>query len=53
MTVTRIDLDTVGDVPGIDEAEFNKLAEAAKAGCPISRLLSPGAEISLNARLAA
>ena len=53
MTVTRIELETVGQVPGIDEAEFQKLAEAAKANCPISRLLSPGAEITLNARLAA
>ncbi|BCJ65561.1 OsmC family protein [Polymorphospora rubra] len=51
MTVTRIDLETVGDVPGIDESEFTKLAEAAKANCPISRLLSPGAEITLSARL--
>jgi osmotically inducible protein OsmC len=52
MTVTRIDLETVGTVPGIDEAEFTKLAEAAKANCPISRLLAPGAEISLKASLA-
>jgi lipoyl-dependent peroxiredoxin len=52
MTVTRIDLDTVGDVPGIDDAEFQKVAEGAKANCPISRLLSPGAEITLSARLA-
>jgi lipoyl-dependent peroxiredoxin len=52
MTVTRIDLDTVGDVPGIDDAEFQKIAEGAKANCPISRLLSPGAEITLSARLA-
>ena len=51
MTVSRIELDTVGEVPGIDEAEFAKLAEAAKQNCPISRLLSPGAEITLNARL--
>jgi osmotically inducible protein OsmC len=51
-TVTRIDLETVGQVPGIDEAEFLKLAENAKANCPISRLLSPGAEITLNAQLA-
>ena len=42
MTVTRIDLDTVGDVPGIDEAEFQKLAEGAKENCPISRLLVAG-----------
>jgi osmotically inducible protein OsmC len=51
MTVTAIDLDTVGEVPGIDGAEFQKLAEAAKAGCPISRLLSPGAAITLKATL--
>jgi osmotically inducible protein OsmC len=53
MTVTRIDLETVGSVPGVDEAEFAKLAEAAKANCPISRLLSPGAEITLSATLSA
>src|SRR5690606_4532646 len=39
-TVTQIELDTVGDVPGMDEAEFVKHAEAAKTGCPISRLLA-------------
>src|ERR1700761_2123879 len=43
MSVTRIDLETVGDVPGIDEGTFQKVAEDAKANCPISRLLSPGA----------
>jgi len=52
MTVTRIDLETVGDVPGIDDADFQKIAQGAKENCPISRLLSPGAEISLTARLA-
>ena len=52
MTVTRIELDTVGDVPGIDVADFQKIAEGAKENCPISRLLSPGAQISLTARLA-
>jgi osmotically inducible protein OsmC len=50
--VTRIDLETTGDVPGVDEATFQKLAEDAKANCPISRLLSPGAEITLTAKLA-
>ncbi|GAB1688475.1 OsmC family protein [Krasilnikovia sp. M28-CT-15] len=52
MTVTRIDLETVGDVPGIDDGTFQKIALGAKENCPISRLLSPGAEISLNASLA-
>jgi lipoyl-dependent peroxiredoxin len=51
-SVTRIELDTTGDVPGIDESTFQKIAEDAKANCPISRLLAPGAEISLSAKLA-
>jgi osmotically inducible protein OsmC len=50
-TVTQIELDTVGDVPGMDETEFTKHAETAKSGCPISRLLAPGTAISLTARL--
>lgn len=52
MTVTRIDLATDAVVPGIDREEFDKIAEDAKATCPISRLLSPGAEITLTANLA-
>lgn len=51
-TVTKIDLITVGTIEGIDEATFLKIAEATKAACPISRLLSPGAEITLQASLA-
>ena len=50
--VSRIELETVGDVPNIDEATFQKIAEGAKENCPISRLLSPGAQISLSAKLA-
>ena len=50
--VTRIELDTVGDVPGIDPDTFQKIAEGAKENCPISRLLSPGAQITLTAKLA-
>jgi osmotically inducible protein OsmC len=51
-TVTRIDLVTVGTVPNIDDATFQKLAEGTKQGCPISRLLAPGTEITLDATLA-
>ncbi|MET0424184.1 MAG: OsmC family protein [Actinoplanes sp.] len=51
-SVTKIDLVTTGTVPGADAATFQKLAEDAKANCPISRLLSPGAEITLSATLA-
>ncbi len=50
-TVTRIDLRTTADVPGIDEARFRELAETAKQNCPVSRLLT-GAEITVDARLA-
>jgi osmotically inducible protein OsmC len=50
-SVTRIELESVGDVPGIDASDFQKIAEGAKENCPISRLLSPGAEITLTARL--
>jgi osmotically inducible protein OsmC len=49
--VTRIDLDTEGEVPGIEEAAFQEQAENAKRDCPISRLLAPGTEITMKARL--
>jgi osmotically inducible protein OsmC len=52
MTVTKIDLVTQVTAPGLDSDEFDKLAADAKATCPISRLLSPGAEITLQATLA-
>lgn len=51
-TVTKIDLDTVATVPDIDEPAFLKAAEETKDACPISRLLSPGAQITLSAKLA-
>lgn len=51
-TITRIDLETEGAVPGIEEAEFQEKAEAAKAGCPVSRALKSVSEITVTARLA-
>lgn len=50
-TVTRIHLETTAKVPGISADKFNAIANAAKAGCPISRLLK-AAEITLEAKLA-
>jgi osmotically inducible protein OsmC len=47
--ISRIELSTEGEVPGIDEAEFKQHAEAAKDGCPVSQLFK-GAEISLETR---
>ncbi|MFF5079397.1 OsmC family protein [Actinoplanes sp. NPDC000266] len=50
-SVTRIDLETTGVVPGVDDSTFQKIAEDTKTNCPISRLLSSGAEINLSATL--
>ena len=49
-TVTKIRLTTKAKIPGIDKAKFDEIAAGAKAGCPISRLLS-AAEITLDATL--
>lgn len=48
-TVTRIHLETTATIPRITPEKFAEIANGAKAGCPISRLLK--AEISLDARL--
>jgi len=39
-SVTRIDLELKGRVPGIDAAEFERLAQDAKRNCIISRAIS-------------
>ena len=38
-TVTKVHLDVEARIPGADPAAFQKAAEAAEKGCPISRLL--------------
>ncbi len=48
--ITAIALSTVGVVPGIDEALFQKLAQDAKVGCPVSKALS-SVQITLEAKL--
>jgi osmotically inducible protein OsmC len=50
-TITKIALVTVGKVPGLDEAAFIEHAQAAKAGCPVSRALAGVPEITLEASL--
>ncbi len=52
-TITKIALVTVGTVPGLDEATFIEHAQAAKAGCPVSRALAGVPEITLEASLSA
>lgn len=45
-SITRSDLMLTGSVPGLDDAEFHRIAEEAKAGCPVSKVLN--AEITLT-----
>src|SRR5260370_28382164 len=47
-TITKIALVTVGRVPGIDEAAFQKHAAHANAGCPVSRALAGVPEVPLE-----
>jgi osmotically inducible protein OsmC len=49
-SISKIELDTVAEVPGLDAAEFEKHALNAKANCPVSKALA-GTEIHLNAVL--
>jgi osmotically inducible protein OsmC len=47
-TVTASHLDMIAKIPGTDKAKALEIANAAKAGCPISRLLK--ANITLDAK---
>jgi len=48
--IQRIDLHTEAEVPGIDDAKFQEIAETTKSGCPVSVVLA-AAEITLDAKL--
>src|SRR5271170_5853863 len=45
-TITKIHLDLVAAVPGASQEAFDKAAQDAKAGCPVSRVLK--ADITLS-----
>jgi lipoyl-dependent peroxiredoxin len=48
-TITASHIDVVGKVPGADAATFQKCAEAAEKGCPVSKVLN--AKITMSAKL--
>jgi osmotically inducible protein OsmC len=50
-SITRSDLSTEVKVEGLSDDEFQKLADEAKQGCPVSRALG-AIEIGLEAKLA-
>jgi len=47
--ITKVHLTLRGKVPGATKETFGELAQKAKAGCPVSKLLN--AEITLDAAL--
>ena len=51
-TVTASALEVKGKVPGIDAAAFEKAANDAKDGCPISRALKGNVKLSVTPQLA-
>lgn len=48
--ITRIELETEAEVPGLEAAAFQRQAEEAKKNCPVSKALA-GSEITLTAVL--
>lgn len=49
--IDRVSLALEADVPGIDEAKFQELAQGAKQNCPLSKALAAVPEITLEAKL--
>jgi osmotically inducible protein OsmC len=50
-TITKIDLVTRAEVPGISGDKFAEIAAQAKANCPVSKALAAVSEITLDAQL--
>ncbi|MDA4130729.1 MAG: OsmC family peroxiredoxin [Thaumarchaeota archaeon] len=49
--VTSMQISVAGNVPGIDQQQFDELAKKAENGCPISNAIRGNVEITLSARL--
>ena len=49
--ISRIELTVEGSVEGLQEADFQKLVQEAKANCPISRAVAGVPEITVSATL--
>ena len=50
-SITKIDLETEAEIPGIDDPTFQKHAQDAKQNCPVSKALG-AIEVTLDAKLA-
>jgi osmotically inducible protein OsmC len=52
LAITRIELETEAEVPGMSESEFRSAAEKAKQNCPVSKVLAGAEIVLLSAKLA-
>ena len=50
-TITKVELETEGSVPGIEPDQFQQYAEQAKEQCVVSRALAGVGEMTVSARL--
>ena len=50
-TISKIELTVDATVPGIDRATFDELVATSRKGCPVSKALAGGPEISVDATL--
>lgn len=48
--VKKSHLDVVVEAPGADQQKVQAATEAAKAGCPLSKVLKGSAEVTMNAK---
>lgn len=49
--VTKIELETLAIVPGVDQALFDEKVEFSKTNCPISKALASVQTLTVNAKL--
>jgi osmotically inducible protein OsmC len=49
--ISKIELETEASVPGIEDAQFQEIAESSKKGCPVSVALGAVETITVNAKL--
>jgi osmotically inducible protein OsmC len=50
-SISKIELETIADVPGIDAKLFAEKVEFSKANCPISKALASVPSVTINAKL--
>jgi osmotically inducible protein OsmC len=51
LAITRIELETEAEVPGLAEADFGEIAEQAKKNCPVSKALGAVPIVLKSAKL--